>query len=199
MTTQVVPESSKSSGQRRRVNVPRPSTLGDPHREYRATRSKQLIRELAVFLLILGVVAALSSLILWQIGVLGPGKWDTMQAKAVRIEFPTHLDEFETMKRGANSPLLVAIYSESCPGCKRMRIPFLTAAARLSEHRIRFAAINVAIHEFAPLFEALNVKHIPTLLYFGVDEQQPIEYSGSSSASAIHKFVLKQSDNNSFA
>lgn len=161
---------------------------GDPYREYRAKQSRQLIVNLMVFLLILGIVSLIAVIVLWQLDMFSSGKWETKNSNVIFVKSLQHLNNVLT---DSSLPHIIAIYSESCPSCKRMRAPFLSVAKSFSHRKnVRFVAVKADNREFMVLFIKWDVNVVPTILYLpSTSTATPVFYQGGSSVETITDFV----------
>lgn len=162
-----------------------------PDAQSRRPRREHFIRQAkreGLFLFnILSVTAVVSVTVLWFMGVLGSGKWDSDPKSPVK--FITQRQEWDTVLRESAKPVLLAFYSESCPSCKRMRSPFLDAASDPECASVQFVAINAASAEMSQLADTMNIQHVPSLLYFSTASAKPILYKGAASQSKLVSFV----------
>ncbi len=163
---------------------------GDPHREYREKRSRRLILDFLVFLGISAVVSLIAVVVLWQLGVFGSGKWD--QSSPSNVVFVDSLQSLNKLLDNTTVPHVIAIYSESCPSCKRMRAPFLKVAESFAGEPARFLGIKAENHEFAELFTKWDVTVVPTVAYLPPAAATPKFYKDGASESALGEFVAAQ-------
>lgn len=166
---------------------------GDQHREYREKRNRRIVLDLLVFLGISAVISLIAVVVLWQLDVFSSGKWDESSPK--NVVFVKSLQSLNQLLHNSTVPHIIAIYSESCPSCKRMRAPFLNIAETFASKPVRFVGVKAENHDFATLFTEWKVNVVPTVLFLQPASNTPIFYEGGASKSTLNKFVTTQLQN----
>lgn len=152
--------------------------------------NRELKRDGMLVLSVVSLTALVSISLLWSIGLLGSGKWEKNASPLV--SFVKDQTEWHSLLRDSTKPLFLAFYSETCPGCKRMRYPFLQAAADPKTSNVQFVAINSASSGAVNLANSLNIKFVPALLFISSPNANAVEYKGGASKNRIVDFLQTQ-------
>lgn len=178
----------------RRMRIPRSADerytapVNDPHAEYRASRSRKLVREFTVFVAVLSTVGCVALAVFWSFGLLGEVHWEEENAVASTIVFPDTLKQWNTLLQTTNRSVVLVVFSEGCPSCKRMKAPFLKTAQNMADYPVQFVGVNANKGEFGPLFHQYGVEVVPTILFLN-PKRTIFPYPGGANADKIQKFV----------
>ena len=178
----------------RRIRIPPSATddtytahVNDPHAEYRARRSRKIVREFAFFVIALSTVAFVAFVVFWALGALGEVHWEE-DTEGSNVIFPHTLKSWNKLIEAYNSSVVLVIYSEGCPSCKRMKAPFVKTARAMVDRPVMFVGVNANKHEFAPLFHQYGVEMVPTILFLN-PKRTIFPYPGGANAKKIQAFV----------
>lgn len=191
-------EAAATGRAHRRMRVSPPSDgrstaprVGDPHAEYRAIRSRKIVREFAVFVVALSTVACVAFIVFWSLGVLGEVDWEE---EATNVAFPDTLKQWNALIQPSasskikNRSVVLVVYSDGCPSCKRMKAPFVQTARRMVDYPVDFVAVNANKGVFGPLFLKYGVEMVPTILFLN-PKRNIFPYHGGPHANKIQEFI----------
>lgn len=97
------------------------ASANDPHAEYRARRSRKIVREFASFVVALSTAGGVAFVVFWSLGALGEVRWDESEDSNPNVILPHTLQQWNLLIQASNPSVVLAIYSEGCPSCKRMK------------------------------------------------------------------------------
>lgn len=125
--------------------------------------------------------------ILWQQGLIGSGAWTNSATS--KLKFPRSSQEFYGILEGVEEDVLLVVYSESCPHCRKMRRPMQELSAEFG--KVKFVAMKLT--DAWDMAKRYKVKYVPVFLWFrkGSQREKPIIYDGRPEKNAVGTWIRK--------
>jgi len=177
------------------------AAVSDKAMEHTRTRKRAEMRaeakkELRTFIIVVILSVAGSLAMFWYMDMLSSGRWeDKLESRVHYLHGETAFREILFPgERNVSEPGFVAFYSQTCPHCKKMRLPYLQSSNKFTD--VKFLAVNISEPDNRDFAIGFGIKSIPSVFFLpsgsaadvGKDIKR-VKYTGISRLPKLVEFI----------